>query len=106
MCAAGPNYRMPEFSFTPPHTLFIDAALQAHWSGLLRRALKQPVEAPPPPKPKPAAPPPPPAPSADAAPSDAPAPRPRRWKFWSSDLQPPPSMPLEEESELTERDLW
>ena len=25
----GPNYRMPEFSFTPPHTLFIDAALQA-----------------------------------------------------------------------------
>lgn len=25
----GPNYKMPEFSFTPPHTLFIDAALQA-----------------------------------------------------------------------------
>ena len=25
----GPNYRMPEFSFNPPHTLFIDAALQA-----------------------------------------------------------------------------
>ena len=25
----GPNYVMPEFTFKPPHTLFIDAALQA-----------------------------------------------------------------------------
>ena len=82
-----------------------DAALQSHWAGLLRRALKQPVEAPPPPPPPPN-PAPSPEPSADAAPSDAPAPRPRRWKFWSSDLQPPPSMPLEEDAELSERDLW
>ena len=25
----GPHYNMPEFTFKPPHTLFIDAALQA-----------------------------------------------------------------------------
>jgi hypothetical protein len=25
----GPNYQMPEFTFRPPHTLFIDASLQA-----------------------------------------------------------------------------
>ena len=25
----GPNYQMPEFTFKPPHSLFIDASLQA-----------------------------------------------------------------------------